>query len=131
MDGIRVGSRLTLALRVLVGLVFVLFGANYFVEFLPKPEGTAATRGFGRALAETGYMWPLIKGTEIAAGMLLLTGIWVPLGLVVLAPLVVNIALWNVLLDPSGVGIAIGVTLPYLALVWAYRDAYRGMFRVG
>ncbi|MEO0650988.1 MAG: DoxX family membrane protein [Planctomycetota bacterium] len=123
--------RLALAGRILLGLVFAVFGANGFVEVLPEPDGTSASRGFGRALGDTGYMWPLIKGTEVAGGLMLLTGVWVPLGLVVLAPVTVNIVLWNALLDPSGLPVGVAVGVLHLLLAWAYRDAFRGLFRVG
>jgi uncharacterized membrane protein YphA (DoxX/SURF4 family) len=124
-------SKWTLVLRVLLGLVFAVFGANGFLEFMATPEGTAASRELGRAFAESGYLWPLVKGTELAGGLLLLTGIWVPVGLVVLAPVTVNIALWNVLLDPGGMGIGLALTALHLLLAWGYRDAFRPLFRVG
>ena len=122
---------LALVGRILLGLVFAVFGANGFLEFLPLPEGTRASRDFGAALAETGYMWPLIKGTEVVGGLMLLTGVWVPLGLVVLAPVTVNIVLWNALLDPDGLPLGIGLAVFHLALAWAYRDAFRALFRIG
>ncbi|QDU65033.1 DoxX family membrane protein [Engelhardtia mirabilis] len=124
-------KKLALIARVLVGLVFVVFGANYFLGFLPLPEGTEASRAFGAALARTDYMWPLIKVTEIAAGLMVLTGIWVPLGLVLLAPIVVNIAFYNVLLDPAGMPMGIALVVLMLLLAMAYRESFRGLFRIG
>ncbi len=124
-------KKLALLARVLVGLVFVVFGANYFLGFLPMPEGTAEGQAFGAALAETGYMWPVIKVVEIAGGLMVLTGIWAPLGLVLLAPIVVNIALYNALLDPSGLPMGIGLVVLMLLLALHYKDSFRGLVRVG
>lgn len=124
-------KKLALVARVLLGLVFVVFGANYFLGFLELPEGTPESRAFGAALADTGYMWPLVKVTEIVGGLLVLSGVWVPLGLVILAPVVVNIAFHNVVLDPSGMPLGIGLVALTLVVALAYRDAFRGLFRVG
>lgn len=123
--------RLALAGRILLGLVFTVFGANGFVELLPEPDGTGDSRAFSKALEATGYMWPLIKGTEVVGGLMLLTGVWVPLGLVVLAPVTVNIMLWNTQLDPSGLPVAGAVLGLHLLLAWAHRDAFRPLFRLG
>lgn len=80
---------------------------------------------FGIALFQTGYMNPLIKGTEVLAGALLLANRLVPLALVLLAPVVVNIVALTLFLAPAGLAIPAVVLLLEVILAWCYRDAYR------
>jgi uncharacterized membrane protein YphA (DoxX/SURF4 family) len=87
--------------RILLGLVFLVFGLNYFVPFLPTPPMEGPAAAFAGALFATGYMFPLIKGIEVLAGALLLAGRFVPLALLLLAPIVVNIAAFHVFLTPA------------------------------
>jgi uncharacterized membrane protein YphA (DoxX/SURF4 family) len=110
--------------RVLLGLVFFVFGLNGFLGFLPAPplDGTAAQ--LMGAFAATGYMFPLIKGTEVVAGLLLLSNRLVPLALVLLAPVVVNIALFHLVLSP-GLGMVALVLGLELFLAWSYRASFR------
>lgn len=118
---------LATAERVLFGLLFAVFGFNGFLNFIPPPaepmpEGAVA---FGTALFKTGYMFPLIKGTELLAGLLLLSNRFVPLALVVLAPIVVNIVAFHVFLAPTGLVMTFFVLALELHLAWRYRAAYR------
>jgi hypothetical protein len=114
--------------RILLGLVFFVFGLNGFLNFLPQsanmPEGALA---FAGALLKTGYMFPLIKGTEVIAGALLLSNRFVPLALALIAPIVVNIFAFHAILAPSGIGLAALVVAVEVYLAWTYRDAYRPM----
>ncbi len=114
--------------RVLLGLVFFVFGLNGFLHFLPQPphEGVAAT--FIGGLAASGYFFPLLKGTEVAAGALLLANRFVPLALVVLAPVVVNIFAFHAALDPKGLGMAIVLVALEIGVAWAHRKAYAPLF---
>lgn len=116
-----------LSARVLIGLVFFVCGLDGFLHFLPQPtempsEGAMA---FGMALMKSGYMFPLIKGTEVAAGALLLANRLVPLALVVIAPVVVNIFAFHAFLAPSGLGLAAAIVALELYLAWVHRAAYR------
>jgi uncharacterized membrane protein YphA (DoxX/SURF4 family) len=113
--------------RVLLGLLFAVFGLNGFLNFIPAPttpppEGAMA---FGIALMKTGYMMPLIKGTEVLVGVLLLLNRFVPLALVVLAPVVVNIVAFHAFLAPTGLGMIAVIVVLQLYLAWNYRSTYR------
>jgi uncharacterized membrane protein YphA (DoxX/SURF4 family) len=114
--------------RIALGAGFVFFGLNGLLQFLPTPPVPPEAGAFLGALAATGYMFPLIKGTEIVAGLLLLTGRLVPFALVLLAPLLVNIVLFHGALAPSGVLPGLVLLALELAVAWAYRDAYRPLF---
>ncbi|MCA9535998.1 MAG: DoxX family protein, partial [Myxococcales bacterium] len=79
-------SKLPTAARLFLGLAFTVFGLNGFLHFLPMPPMSGEPAAFMGALAATGYMFPLIKGTEVVAGLLLLGNRLVPLALTLLAP---------------------------------------------
>lgn len=116
--------------RVLLGLLFMVTGLNGFLNFLPQPPADAMPEGamaFAGALQSSGYMFPMIMGTQLLCGVLLVTGLFVPLGLVLLAPVVVNIVAFHVFLAPSGLAIAVVVAVVEVYLVWAYRRAFRPM----
>ena len=124
-----VGKYVTAAARVLLGFMFVLFGLNGFLSFLPPPstmppDGAVA---FGGALMATGYMFPLIKGTEVIVGILLLSNRFVPLALALIAPVIVNICAFHAFLAPTGLGMALVILALELGLAWAYRSAFRPM----
>lgn len=126
-DSIR--SKLPLVTRTLLGLVFFVFGLNGFLQFIPQPPLPAAAGTFMGALAATGYMFPLIKGTEIVAGLLLLGGRFVPLALVLLAPVIVNIALFHVVLAPANMGLVVVLLVLEVYLAWTYRNAFAGVLQ--
>lgn len=118
---------LTAGARVLLGLVFFVSGLDGFLHFLPQPteppsEGAMA---LAVALLKSGYMFPLIKGTEVTAGALLLANRFVPLALVLLAPVIVNIFAFHAFLAPSGIVLASVLVALEIALAWAHRRAYR------
>lgn len=112
--------------RLLMGLMFTVFGLNGFLHFLPQPpqEGAAAAL-FGGFVA-SGYMLPLISGTEVAGGLMLLGHRYVPLGLTLLAPLIVNIVAFHVFLAPPN-PVTFFVLFAEVYLAWSYREHFRPM----
>ncbi len=116
--------------RVLLGLIFTVFGLNGFLHFLPQPPMPDGAVAFFGALFATGYMVPLIFATQVAGGLLLLSGL-APLGLVVLAPVIVNIVLFHVFLAPEGLGLALVVASLEVFLAYVHRGAYRALFATG
>ncbi len=121
--------RLRWAPRVALGLIFFTFGLDYFLGFLPRPSVAmpGAAMAFAGALMKTGYMFPLIKGTEVLAGALLLANRFVPLALAIIAPVIVNILAFQAFLAPSGLALASVVLALELLLAWTHRDAYRSL----
>jgi hypothetical protein len=123
----KIIAKLPTVSRVVLGLVFFVFGLNGFLGFLPQPPLEGPAGAFLGALGATGYMFPLIKGTEVVAGALLLANRFVPLALAILAPVIVNIVLVHALLAPEGVVIAVIILALELYLAWSYRSAFRPM----
>jgi uncharacterized membrane protein YphA (DoxX/SURF4 family) len=87
--------------RILLGLIFFIFGLNGFLQFIPAPPMTDAAGNFAGALAATGYFFPFLKATEVICGLLLLSGFAAPLALVILAPITLNILLFHGILTPG------------------------------
>jgi hypothetical protein len=110
--------------RLGLGLVFLVFGLNGFLHFLPTPAPTGDAAVFVGGLAAAGYFFPLLKGIEVLAGLMLLANVRVPLALVVLAPIVVHIVAFHAELAPAGLPIALGVLALELYLAWSYRRAF-------
>ena len=119
----------TIIARVLLGLVFVIFGSNAFLHFLPMPPLPQGVAGeYLHAFFSSGYVY-FIGGFQVIGGLLLLIGRFVPLGLTILGAIIVNIWLFHILMAPEGLPTAIVVTILELFLVWRYRDAFRGIVR--
>src|SRR6188474_497104 len=117
----------TIVARVLLGLVFVVFGSNIFLHFIPMPPPPPGLLGdFSKALFLSHYLH-VVAVFQIVGGLLLLIGRFVPLGLVLLAPVIVNIDLVHILLEPSGLPMAAVISILLVFLIWRYRDAFRGI----
>ena len=114
--------------RILLGLAFVVLGLNAFLNFLnmgPPPTGLAGQ--FMSALFQSHYYW-VVATLQIAGGVLLLINRYVPLGLVLLGPVIVNILLYHIFLNPAGFGLAIVVTVLWFIVFYAYRQYFSGIF---
>ncbi|MFT3925188.1 MAG: DoxX family protein [Myxococcales bacterium] len=117
------------AARLLLGLVFVVFGSNYFLNFLPSPPPMPERAlTFVGGLIAGGYVFPVIKSIEIAAGLMLLSNRFVPLALTLLAPIIVNIAAVHYLLAPAFALPTVILGLE-LFLAYSYRGAFAPMLR--
>ncbi len=110
-------KKVALIARLLLGVIFFVFGLNGFLNFLPAQPMPEPAMNFVMGLVGTGYMMPLIKGFEVLAGALLLSGFFVPLALLFLAPIVVNILLFHAILSP---GLAVPLVILVLGLIVAY-----------
>ena len=120
---------LTIVARVLLGLLFVVFGSNAFLHFIPMPEIPKSLAGdYMRVFFASGYVY-VIGGFEVIGGLLLLIGRFVPLGLTILGAIIVNILVFHALMAPEGFPMALIVTVLELFLIWRYRDAFAGLLR--
>lgn len=115
--------------RILMGLMFFVFGLNGFLNFIPPPSTPMpeASMAFAGAMMKTGYLLQLVKGTEVLVGLLLLLNRFVPLALALIAPVIVNIFAFHAFLAPSGIAMPIVIVLLELYLAWSYRAVYRPM----
>jgi putative oxidoreductase len=120
-------SKVIVVARILLGALFVLFGANFFLHFLkmPMPTGDAGT--YMGVLFMHHFLY-VVGALQLVGGLLLLVGRFVPLGLVLLGPVIVNIILYHLLLEPVGIAPGVLVTILELFLLFAYRKSFRGLF---
>lgn len=117
-----------LTARLLLGLICVVFGLNGFLNFLsmgPMPTGLAGQ--FIGALFLSHYYWA-VAAVQIIGGVLLLVNRFVPLGLVLLGPVIVNILLYHLFLNPAGIGLAIFVTILWFIVFYGHRQYFSGIF---
>ena len=115
--------------RVLLGLMFAIFGSNAFLHFIPMPPMQGQAGAFIGALFSSGLIY-VIALLQVVGGLLLLIGgRFVPLGLTLLGPVIVNIVLYHIFLDPSGLPMACVISILALFLLWAYRDKFPAIFQ--
>ena len=113
--------------RILLGLAFFVFGLNNLHPFMPMqiPPGDAGT------LSTIMFMhgWLIFHGLlYVIAGVLLIVGRYVPVGLVILGPILVNILLFHLTLLPAGIGPGLVCAVLEIFLIWAYWPAFQGIF---
>jgi len=121
----------TIISRVLLGLIFVTFGLNMFLNFIPMPpppEGPA--REFMTALFMSHYLY-VVGALQVVGGIILISGRWMPLGLTLLGPVIVNILCFHVLMAPAGLPMALVVSILALFLLWRYRGHFAGLVKNG
>ena len=115
--------------RILLGLVFVVFGSNAFLHFIPVPPMQGQAGAFMGALLNSGYVY-IIAILQVGGGLCLLIGSrFVALGLTLLGPVIVNIVLYHIFLDPSLNPIAIVTVILALFLLWIYRYKFPAIFQ--
>nr|AIA10596.1 unknown Function [uncultured bacterium] len=118
----------TLVARLLLGLICLVFGLNGFLNFIkmgPLPPGLAGQ--FVVALALSHYFW-VVAALQIAGGALLLVNRFVPLALVLLGPVIVNIILYHLFLNPSGAVLAVVVAILWGIVFYSNRQYFSGIF---
>jgi putative oxidoreductase len=114
--------------RFLLGVIFLTFGLNGFLHFIPAtlPSGTAGQ--FVGALFVSNYL-VVVFLLQLVGAILLLTNRYVPLALTLLAPIIVNILLFHVLMAPSGMALAIVVTVLWIMVFLSVRSAFDGLLQ--
>ena len=119
-------KRVAFICRILLGLLFVVFGANKWLHFarVPMPAGDA---GVYYALLFRHHIMAVVAAFEVAGGVLLLLNRFIALGLGLLAPVVVNIMMYHVLVDPSRVALGLIASSLEVLLLYAYRRAFSGL----
>ena len=117
----------TVIARMLLGLIFVVFGSNAFLHFIPMPPPPQGLVGdFLKVFFASGYVY-VIGAMQFIGGLLLLIGRFVPLGLTILGAIIFNILVFHTLMAPEGFPPALVVTVLELFLLWRYRGAFTGL----
>jgi len=113
--------------RYLLGLIFLVFGLNGFLHFIPMPPPKGLAAQFGGAIFVSHY-WVVIFGLQVIGGLLLLVNRFVPLALVLLGPVIVNIFFFHALMAPEGLPLAIVVVVLWVILAVRYKQYLAGIF---
>ncbi len=125
-------KKLRYALQVLLALPLIVFGINGLFPFLPMPDPETLPPGLANwmgALISTGYVFPVVKITEILVGISLISNKFVALALILLVPVSINIVGTHLAFDPAGVGPAAVVALLNVILLFAYKSRYEGILK--
>jgi uncharacterized membrane protein YphA (DoxX/SURF4 family) len=119
----------TIIARSLLGLVFVVFGSNAFLHFIPMPPPPAGLAGdFMKALFMSHYFY-VVATVQVLGGLILLSGRFTPLALTLLGPVIVNILCFHIFLKAPGLPLAGTVAALALFLLWQNRSAFAGLLR--
>jgi putative oxidoreductase len=118
--------------RFLLGLIFLVFGLNGFLHFIPMPPPSGVAAQFLGSMFVTKYLL-FVFAIQLIGGVLLLINRYVPIAQTILGPIVVNILLFHGLMDPAGLGLALLVTILWGVVLVSVRSAFAGIFqaRVG
>src|SRR6202166_4488168 len=114
--------------RYLAGVIFLVFGLNGFLHFIPLPPPSGVAGQFMGALYVSHYLW-VIFGFQVIAAVLLLLNRYVPLAVAVLAPVIVNILSFHALMAPSGLPLALLVAVLWALMFADVRPALAGLFQ--
>jgi putative oxidoreductase len=114
--------------RFLLGLIFLVFGLNGFFHFLSMPAPTGVAAQFMGALFVSHFLI-VIFVIQLIGAVLLLVNRFVPLALTLLAPIIVNILLFHLLMAPSGIPLAIIVTVLWVLVFLSVHSAFRGLWQ--
>ena len=117
----------TVTARILLGLLFFVFGLNGFLHFIPMPPPPGLAGQFMGALFISHYL-TFIFSVEAIGGALLLVNRFVPLALILLGPILVNILLFHSLMAPEGLPVALFTTVLWAIVFYAVRRAFAGVF---
>ena len=113
--------------RILLGVIFVFFGLNGFLQFIKAPLPTGLAGQFLMVLFESHYVL-FVSAVQLVGGALLLVNRYVPLALTLLGPVIVNIILYHLLLNPKMAQLAVVATVLWIFLLYRYRQYFSGIF---
>src|SRR6478752_143842 len=113
--------------RLLLGLIFLVFGLNGFLHFIPMPPPSGVAGQFLGAMFVSNYLLA-VSGLQVISGALLLINRYVPLALTILGPIIVNILLFHALMSPAGIGLAVFVAIFWGVVFVSVRSAFDGIF---
>ncbi|MEM7144435.1 MAG: DoxX protein [Verrucomicrobiota bacterium] len=124
-------SKFEMVVRYLLALILGVFGVDKFLHFMPKPEADSLSAEAGAylgALNESGFIFPFIGVVFVVSAVLLAANRAVGFALVIVAPIVVNILVYHVMLDPAGVGPGALVSVLVAVLAWMRMNTFRPLF---
>lgn len=117
----------TLIARNLLGLMFLVFGLNGFLHFIPEPPPTGLALQYWTVISASHIMVAVFL-LQIIGGALLLANRFVPIGLALLGPVIANILLYHATMAPAGLGPGLVTLILWLVVFYSVRTAFAGVF---
>lgn len=115
--------------RTLMGLLFLFASITFFFKLITPPPLTGAMKLFNDGLEAARYLMPTVKVIELICGLAFVTGRFVPLATILIAPIIVNIFFVHVLLAPEGIPVAVFLVLANSFLAYYHREAYKPLLK--
>ncbi len=124
-------SKGSIAARYFLGVIMLVFGLNKFIGFIPQPPPPESAQAFMGGLFQAGYFFPTLALTEIVVGALLLANLFVPLALVIIAPVILQIVLYHLFLapDPMGTGMAFMLLASGIVVALSRWPSFSGLLK--
>ena len=123
-------NKITLASRILLGFMLIVFGLNKFLNFMPMPEMAEPAQQFMGALVQSGYIMMIVAIIEIIAGVLILINKYQSLALVVLFPIILNAFLFHLFLDIAGIGGGALALVLTIYLLFTHKEKFNELLKV-
>jgi putative oxidoreductase len=117
-----------LIVRILLGLIFTVLGANGLHPFLPMPPPPAGLAAQYIAVLFQSHYAVVIFSVQLIGGLLLLANFYVPFAVAILGPVLVNILCYHIFLEPAGLPLALVTTILWFILLYHYRRSFAGLF---
>lgn len=122
-------KKATLIVRILLGVMLIVFGSNKFLQFMPMGAPAPEMGAWFGAIMATGFLFPLIAIVEIGTGILFLVNKYVALAAVLLFPVMLNAFLAHLFLDPAGIGGATLVVGLNIFMFFANKEKYAALLK--
>lgn len=119
-------SQFTKIIRIVLGILLIVFGANKFLHFIPIRM--VSMEDFLNSFGAAGYIFPVVGVIEVVVGVLLLLKKWIAFALILLAPISINILLFHLFLDVPGIAMSFLITLFNGVLIYKHWPQYRPLF---
>ncbi|HEX4321772.1 MAG TPA: hypothetical protein VHZ52_12750 [Acidobacteriaceae bacterium] len=115
--------------RVLLGLAFLIFGLNGFLNFIPAPPmPDSPMKQFVDVFASSHWQ-QVISAIQVISAVLFLVGRYIPLALVFIGPVIFNILVFHILFAPSSIGPGVFVTICWFVVFFRHRAAFAPLFQ--
>ena len=119
----------SLVCRLLLGLIFTVFGLNGFLHFIPMGEMPSGNASQFLGVLVASHYWSVVAFFQLVCGVLLLVNRYVPLALAILGPIIVNIILFHSLMAPGGLPLALFTTALWVVVILRVRSAFAPLFQ--
>jgi putative oxidoreductase len=123
-------KKASLIVRILLGLIVLIFGLNKFIHFMPTPPLTPEAEEFMSALINTGYLMNAVAVIEILTGIMLLLNLFQRLALILLFPVLLNAFWFHLFLDPAGIaGVFVTMAMNHF-LFFTNKESYKPILKL-